>query len=172
MKSVVIGWSSAARHSRTAKLGADMHVQIGHDGWHGRYRIASHGMSPDDVAVELQRFEAHHATWVERLTEMHAHHNIDFDIAGQTYRIVDFTMPSCQPGTRCRVVISARMVQDDDLVRVPGMPLTLWFNSLTAVPSADDLVASLRSALTERATIADAHEQFVGRVMQRLRAER
>jgi hypothetical protein len=171
MKSVVIGWSSATRHFRTAKLGADMHLQIEHDGWHGRYRIASHGMSPDDVAIKLQRFEAHHASWVDRLTEMHAQHDSEFDVAGQTYRIVDFTMPSCQPGTRCRVIISARMVQEDSLVRVPGMPLTLWFNSLSAVPSANDLVALLRQRLTERATIADAHEQFIGRVAQRLRDE-
>lgn len=164
-------WGNVTRHPRTGELGARLTFHVEHRGWTATYSIDTHGKGSTAVAGELDIAQGHHKRWVARLEECAAAHGQELAIGDALYRVIDLTIPVCQPGERPRVLVGVARIDGSKLRGVPGFPMTLRFDSITAIPANAAIIAEVRAQLETREAAAQAHRTFTAKVGKLLDAK-
>ena len=140
---------------KSGQHGVAVHLHLEAGGWHGSYRIATHGRSADWVAAEHARIVEWHSRKAAKLTELQS--LVGMTIAGG-FVIMDATVRD--RGHGCELICRALFAGP------PSVPLRMveFFDDPSHVPSAQALVNAMNERIHLQAKSADARDQHVAGV--------
>lgn len=149
---------NAARH-----LGSRAFLKIGDGGWDAPYEVDTHGLSPEKFAERVEKVRERHRAWAERMDTFGEVTDTELSVNGETFRIVDCTVPARAQGPVTLIVGVRRIVTGGALAKVEGWPVELLYESIEEIPDTAGIVEEVRSRLDSRQEVAVAHEDWTAR---------
>lgn len=132
------------------------------------YAFDTHGMNSSEVAAKAREMSDYHDAKMARLADLADVRGHEFTVGDDVFRVVDCTIFD----QAVTLYLDVRKIeQDGRMTQVHGFPIHKRCRSIDGIPSNAVIIQMMRDVLPNEESVQSAHEEFVQKVHDKMKAK-